>query len=253
MNDPDSTEAAANDNNGFFHFKKEEIQSVKLVVLGGMLGGILQPAVAQLNPSQTNPTWPNIFLGPILGIAAAGISVFVLANSRTDDRMRLLFFSLLCGLAFPAVLTGALDSVSPRSQAVEERAEEIATTAAEGNISGAAAALAKTMRENPTVEDVDRMAEAKVDKAADGLVSDLASKAEAGNGPDADKAIGQLKQLGTAARAGGYDGTAIRVNKALREIEASSGVDAEQREHAGKAADDIIGLQQQTPAVAPGY
>lgn len=247
--DSEATPTVGEARTGFFNFKKDELASVKLVVFGGLLGGLLQPAVAQLNPSQANPSWSNIFLGPVLGIAAAGISVFVLANSKTDDKMRLLFFSLLCGLAFPAVLTSALQSVSPQSQAVEERVEEIATAAAEGDTSGAAIALAQTMRDNPTSQDIDRAAEAKVENTADAVVTELATKAEASEGApaadaaDANKAIGELKQLGTAARAGGYDGTAIRVNKALRKIEANPAVSIEQRQNARKAADDIIGLQ----------
>lgn len=244
-NAEDAAQGAA-DRSGFFNFKKDEIASIKLVVLGGLIGGLLQPAVAQLNPSQSNPGWSNFLLGPVLGIAAAGISVFVLANSKTDDKMRLLFFSLLCGLAFPTVLTGALESVSPQSQAVEKRVDEIATVAAAGDTSGAAVALAETMRENPTSSDIDRTAEAKVENTADAVVSELAIKAEASESTDtadADKAIVQLKQLGTAARVSGYDGTAIRVNKALRKIEANPAVSAEQRQSAGKAANEIIGLQ----------
>lgn len=223
-------------------FKKDDLSSVKLVAFGGFLGGLLQPAVARLNPAQVNPTIANVLLGPILGIAAAGITVFVLANSNTENKMRLLFFSLLCGLAFPTVLTSALESVDPRSQKVAHRAEQIATKAAAGNTSAAAAELSKTMIENPTAVNINRNAEAQIETTADAVVTGLAVKAKAGEGAAADKAIAQLKQLGTAALSSGYDGTALRVAKELREIEASDGTGTEQKEVAGDAANDVIGL-----------
>lgn len=216
--------------------------SVKLVAFGGFLGGLLQPAVAQLNPAQINPSWSNIFLGPILGIAAAGITVFVLANSNTDNKMRLLFFSLLCGLAFPAVLTSAVEGLNPTSEAVEQGAERLAKKAVSGNSGAAANDLAKVMLENPTSGNVDRAAEAQLQSTADTIVSNLADAAKKSEGASADKAIEQIKQIGTAARSAGYDGTALLVTEELKKIEASSGTGEVQKETAGEAADDIIGV-----------
>lgn len=222
--------------------KKDDVLSVKMVALGGFLGGLLQPAVARLDPSQVNPTWPNWLIGPVLGIAAAGITVFVLANSNTENKMRLLFFSLLCGLAFPAVLTSAVEGVNAQSKDVSDRAEQIATKAVAGNTGGAALDLTKTMLENPTSSDIDRNAEAQLESTADAVVSKLADTAEAGAGASADKAIQQLKQIGTAARSAGYDGTAIRVTEELKKIEANADTGAMQKTTAGEAADDIIGI-----------
>jgi uncharacterized protein (UPF0335 family) len=182
-------------------------------------------------------------LGPVLGIAAAGITVFVLANSNTENKLRLLFFSLLCGLAFPTVLTSALESVNAQSQEVVDRAAEIATEVVAGNASAAASDLTKTMLDNPTSANVDRSAEAQLESTAQSVVSKLADRAEAGEGASADRAIEQLKQIGTAARSSGYDGTAIRVTKELRKIEASTDAGTQQKETAGAAANDIIGLQ----------
>jgi fluoride ion exporter CrcB/FEX len=226
----------------FGKFGADDIMSIKLVVLGGFLGGLLQPAVARLDPSQVNPTWPNWLIGPVLGIAAAGITVFVLANSNTENKLRLLFFSLLCGLAFPAVLTSAVEGVNAQSKDVTERAEKIATKAVAGNADAAAADLTKAMLDNPTSTDIDRSAEAHLESSAETVVSKLADKAEAGTGASADKAIEQLKQIGTAARSAGYDGTAIRVTEELKKIEANADTGAMQKETAGEAADDIIGI-----------
>lgn len=223
-------------------FGADDLSSVKIVALGGFLGGLLQPAVARLNPSQVNPTLSNWLLGPILGIAAAGITVFVLANSNTTNKLRLLFFSLLCGLAFPAVLTSAVETVNPKSQELSDRAERIASKAVTGNTSAAATELTKAMLENPTSTNIDRDAEAKVESTAETVVSTLADKAESGEGASANKAIEQLKQIGTAARSAGYDGTALRVTEELKKIEANSDAGAAQKENAGDAADDIIGV-----------
>jgi hypothetical protein len=226
----------------FGKFRADDVTSAKLVALGGFLGGLLQPAVARLDPSQVNPSWPNWLIGPVLGIAAAGITVFVLANSNTENKLRLLFFSVLCGLAFPAVLTSAVEGVNKQSKDVAARAERIATKAVAGNADAAAADLTKAMLENPTSSDINRTAEAQLESTADTVVSKLADKAETGEGATADKAIEQLKQIGTAARSAGYDGTAIRVTEELKKIEASAETGMMQKETAGEAADDIIGI-----------
>lgn len=231
----------------FGKFEKKDLTSVKLVALGGFLGGLLQPAVAQLNPAQNNPTFANLTLGPILGIAAAGITVFVLANSNTEDRLRLLFFSLLCGLTFPTVLTSAVEGVNSQSRKVTERAAEIASQAVSGNASAAATDLTKTMLENPTSSDVDRSAEAQLESTAGTVVSKLADRAEGGSEASAAQAIEQLKQIGTAARSAGYDGTAIRVTNELKKIEASSAAGEQQKENAAEAANDIIGVSLMSP------
>jgi hypothetical protein len=225
----------------FGTFKKEDWAAIKMVTLGGFLGGLLQPAVAQLNPAQNNPTVANILLGPFLGVAAAGIAVFVLANSKTDNKMRLLFFSLLCGLAFPAVLTSAVEGVNSQSREVAARASQIATEVVAGNASAAAKDLTTTMLATPS-------AEAQLESTAQSVVSKLADRAEASGGANADKAIAELKQIGTAAHSAGYDGTALRVAKELRKIEASKEAGSEQKEVAGDAANEIIGLPLVSPA-----
>jgi hypothetical protein len=232
----------------FGRFTEEDISSAKIVALGGFLGGLLQPVVARLNPAQVNPTLQNWLLGPVLGVAAAGITVFVLANSNTENKLRLLFFSLLCGLAFPSVLTSAVDTVTPKSEEVTRRAEAIASKAVAGNASGAANDLARTMLENPTSADVDRAAEAQLESTAGTVVSSLADKAESGQGASASKAIEQLKQIGTAARSAGYDGTALRVTEELKKIEANADAGAVSQENAGDAANDIIGISLLSPA-----
>lgn len=202
--------------------KADDLSSIKLVGLGGFFGGLLQPAVAQLDATSGDPTLSNWIVGPLLGVAAAGITVFVLANSNTENKMRLLFFSLLCGLAFPTVLTTAVEGVSAQSKEVADKAGEIATKAVAGNAAGAAVDLTKTMLENPTSANVDRNAEAQLDSTADEVVTKLGDKVAAGEGEGAVKAIEQLKQIGAAARSAGYDGTANRVEEELDKIEANT-------------------------------
>ena len=201
--------------------KADDLSSIKLVGLGGFFGGLLQPAVAQLDKTSGDPTLSNWVIGPLLGVAAAGITVFVLANSNTENKMRLLFFSLLCGLAFPTVLTSAVEGVSAQSQEVADKAGEIATKAVAGNATGAAVDLTKTMLENPTSAVVDRDAEAQLDSTADAVVTKLGDKVATGEG--ADKAFEQLQQIGAAARTAGYDGTANRVDEELDKIAANAG------------------------------
>lgn len=219
-------------------------QDVSLVGIGGALGGLLQPIVAKLDPSSPNPELSNWFLGPVLGVAAAGITVFVLANSRTEEKLRLLFFSLLCGLAFPTVLTSAVDSLDPKSQAVEQKAADIADKAAKGESGKAAAELTRTMAQNPSTGSIDQGTERKLEVSAGTVVSDLAEKAGAG-APDSAGAIETLKQIGTTARDAGYDGVALRVTEELKKIEGDSGAATAQQQSAGEAADAVIG-------VAPG-
>jgi hypothetical protein len=217
-------------------------QDIGLVAIGGALGGLLQPILARFDPSQQNPDFSNWFLGPILGIAAAGITVFVLANSDTEDKPRLIFFSLLCGLAFPSVLTRAVETLDPASQAVENKAERIAATAANGKTELAATQLTSAMAQNPSTGTIEKMAEQKLEVSANAVVSNLAEKATTGDQAGA-SAIEKLKQIGTTARDTGYDGVALRVTEELKKIEGSKAVAADNQEDAGNAADAVIGVR----------
>lgn len=194
-------------------------QVMGLVALGGACGGLLQPILARFDPSQQNPDFSNWFLGPILGVAAAGITVFVLANSNTENKLRLLFFSLLCGLAFPSVLTRAVDTLDPVSQEVVKKAEDIAEKTAKGKTEQAAVELTATMSQNPATAAVEKEAEQKLEASANAVVSDLVQKAgtETAGGQEA---VEHLKQIGDSARDSGYDGVALRVNDELQKIEA---------------------------------
>lgn len=195
-------------------------QDIGLVAIGGGFGGFLQPILARFDPSQQNPDFSNWFLGPILGIAAAGITVFVLANSNTENKLRLLFFSLLCGLAFPSVLTRAVETLDPVSQEVVSKAEDIAAKAATGKTEQAAVELATTMTQNPATVAVQKEAEQKLEASANAVVSDLVEKAGSAESSTEQAAVERLKQIGDSARDAGYDGVALRVNDELQRIEA---------------------------------
>lgn len=225
-----------------------DFQDIALVSFGGAFGGFLQPILARFDPSQQNPDFSNWFLGPVLGIAAAGITVFVLANSNTENKLRLLFFSLLCGLAFPSVLTRAVDSLDAQSQVVEDRAKEIAESSAKGKSFQAANELTKTMAQNPSTVAIEQQSQEKLEISASTVVDNLAAKAVA-NSSGSSAAIEQLKQIGTTARNAGYDGVALKVTEELKQIEASTGSNAAQKEvatEAADAADAIIGVNPAT-------
>jgi hypothetical protein len=212
-------------------FAGVNMQDIGLVALGGAIGGVLQPILIRFDPSRQNPDGWNFLLGPLLGIAAAGISVFVLANSKTEDKLRLLFFSLLCGLAFPSVLTSAVDTLDPKSQAVERKADMIAATAAKGKTDQAANELTSAMAQNPASVGIEQVAQQKLEVSANAVEGESA------------EAIARLKRIGTTARDSGYDGVALRVTEELKKLESSTSVDAVSKEDAGQAADAVIGVR----------
>jgi hypothetical protein len=221
---------------------KISVQDISLVAIGGAIGGMLQPMLVRFDPSLQNPDGLSFAIGPLLGIAAAGISVFVLANSKTDDKPRLLFFSVLCGLAFPSVLTTAIDTLDPQSQAVENKAEIIAKTAAKGKTNQAADELTAAMAQNPASAGIEQIVQEKLEVSANAVVSDLAEKAGSGAAKSGD-AIEQLKEIGTTARNSGYDGVALRVTEELKKLESSKAVDADGQADAAQAADAVIGVR----------
>ena len=98
-----------------------------IVSLGGAIGGFLLPVMEQSGLVEARLS-VGFLLAPLLGIAAAGISVFVLANCRLDDKLRLLFFSLLCGLTFPSVLASAMNAQSQAGVKAEKAADKITET-----------------------------------------------------------------------------------------------------------------------------
>lgn len=190
-----------------------------IVSLGGAIGGFLLPVMqsAGLVESRLSVGFP---LAPLLGIAAAGISVFVLANCRLDDKLRLLFFSLLCGLTFPTVLASAMNAQSQAGIKAEKAADTITATAGQMDNKSASDAIAKALEANQAdslVSDPD--AAKKLETAAKAVVDRLTSAASNPIDPEAN--IANLSKIGEAAKASGHDATVVAVASALQTLETS--------------------------------
>jgi hypothetical protein len=190
-----------------FFVKASEL-NLGIVMLGGLLGGMLQPVYARLNPDKPNPTSGNSAWSALLGVAAAGISIYVVANSETDDPVRLLFFALLCGLAFPAVLTSAVDSVSKRTQDAAREVAQAAKQAKSDDIVQTAQAadhLKNTLASNPS-DAIGSKGLSVVEATAQIAVQNIAETATT-NPESTAEVINQLQQVGAVARTAGYPGT----------------------------------------------
>ena len=216
-----------------------DLQDLGLVSLGGMLGGLLQPVVATMNPDlAARSSSFSFFDSALLGIAAAGISVFVLANSKMDDKLRVLFFSILCGLAFPAILSGAVDSVSVQTKQAQVSTDLINSTGSTNGkaaIPNAAVVVEKGLMENPA-SSLEPVAAGQLQAAANNVVDRI--KADAARDPSAVR-VEELQQIGVAARDSGHDGTVVRVTQALKELETVEGLG----DQASKAGSVVLGAE----------
>jgi hypothetical protein len=219
--------------------KNVDGQSLFIVLLGGLIGGLLQPAVASFTPGSDDVALSSWFLGPILGAAAAGIAVFVVANSNTEEKLRLLFFSLLCGIAFPSVLSSAVEQLDQRSLDAINDAEAINAAAAKGSDKQAAEKLTETILKYPSGSSLEPEAQERLEASAQQVVSSLGEKANK-NDPAAEQAVDQLRQIGTAAKAAGYDGTALHVTEQLTRIEQNAADSDPVKGQAAQAAQDVI-------------
>ena len=180
-----------------------------IVVLGGLLGGLLQPVVAKLNPRSEDPPIGAYWQSPLLGVAAAGISVYVLAHSNTHDAIPLLFFALLCGLAFPAVLTSAVDNIGRRTTNVQREIAAIAADAKSDGIEDTAKAakdLRTVLSQNPP-ESVKPEGQGVIETAAEQVVTNIA-RTLAATPTLQRQVVDELKDVGAVAKTAGWAKTA---------------------------------------------
>jgi hypothetical protein len=205
-----------------------------IVSLGGAVGGFLLP-VMQSSGLVESRLSVGFALAPLLGIAAAGISVFVLANCRLDDKLRLLFFSLLCGLTFPTVLASAMNAQSQAGIKAEKAADAITATAGKLDNKQASEAIVKALEANQAdaLSDDPDAAE-KLETAAKAVVDRLASAAS--NPADPEANIANLSKIGEAAKASGHDATVVAVASALQTLETSGPT----KEAAQVASQDLL-------------
>ncbi|MBO9603241.1 MAG: hypothetical protein J7496_12125 [Novosphingobium sp.] len=195
---------------GFFHDAQKV--NLGLVILGGAFGGFLQPVVATLAPQLESPENGvfslNSALCSLLGAAAAGISAYVLTDAGQTPAVRLLFLSVVSGLAFPAVLRNAVDSRGQQTKDLLQRMARIADeTEAEGLTETARAAreLRVALAQNPP-DSIKPASQAVIDTMAQQAVNNIA-QTEAKTQTDQRKVIAELTKVGTVAQTSGWEKT----------------------------------------------
>ena len=180
-----------------------------VVVVSGLFGGILAASVQALFKSDGNLTTffvPYLTIGQyawfgLFGMLAAGFSVYVAANCQRDDLIRLAFFALSCGIAFPAILLETQTKVAKQTQAKIENVSDLVANQPANQIAqvapAAAATVTKTLAQTPASE-VDDQTKAIVSDQTTGIIQDLNSA----NTPAASAAA---KQIFSAAKRAGYN------------------------------------------------
>jgi hypothetical protein len=218
------------------------LQSLYYVIPGGLMGGLLQPIVSKLNPRTGDPEISSYILGPLLGLAAAGITVYVLAKTQTGDVLHLLFFSLLCGMAFPAILTNAVDQIGKRTREAEKRtvraADKVKNALAE-NKAEAATELKSVLVKNPA-DEISAAGKIAVGAAAGEALRNMAESAASSTPAQAKEMVEQLREVASIAQTAGYTDTANVAADALQKLSTAEDIaDKTVRKMAGDAADRI--------------
>ncbi|WP_077147868.1 hypothetical protein [Sphingopyxis sp. KK2] len=218
--------------------------AIWVVISGGAVGGLLQPVVAKLRPAVVDPPPLQYLWAPLLGAAAAGITVFVLSNAKTDDAHQLFFFSLLCGLAFPSVLTSAVDNVGRQTEKVEKQLDAIAGKAMSDDVrvvANAADDLKAAMVQNPAdtmPASGQKLIEATAQKAIDNIAQTAQQLPE-----EAREVVEKLKEVATVAQSAGYADTAQKAAEQLRAISNAEDVaNTDTGRIAAEAAERIAGI-----------
>ncbi len=195
-------------------------RALGIVAAGGAIGGLLLPVMEKSGLVESRLS-VGFMTAPLLGIAAAGISVFVLANCRLEDKLRLLFFSLLCGLTFPTVLATAMNAQSPAGKKADDAANKIYANAGSGNATIRPETVTATtealVKNNASTLNDDPEAAKKLESAASVVVGQLATTTQSNTATIAN--IESLKKIGEAAKMGGHDATVVAVASALQRLE----------------------------------
>lgn len=206
---------------GFSDFLSTAVEeNLALVVIGGLIGGLLQPVFARLNSKSENPPGINFLFSPILGIAAAGISIYVIANSNPNAPMRILFFALLCGLAFPSVLTAAVDNVSRRTESVQNQVAQIANAASNDGMAETAQAasdLKSVLSRNPA-DTLKSEGHSVIETAAKMAITNIANTA-LNDRSVLNNIIQELREVKTVANVAGWSETALAAGGQLEKLE----------------------------------
>jgi hypothetical protein len=213
----------------------KDIAPLVLVVGGGCLGGLMLRLMVYSGLVKVDHAleWYTAFA---LGGAAAGISVFLLANCRLDEKLRLLFFSILCGMTFPSILQAAMKDAQStavkKAEADSENVEEKSNTPEAGKVT--VDALENNMSADLMDDDPD--AARKLEDAARVVVNKMAVEAVTGTGPI--EMIEELKDIGFAAKTGGHNGTVVAVATELEKLEGDTRPDV--AEKAREASQELL-------------
>ena len=181
-----------------------------LVCIGGLIGGLLY--VSTGGDLGDNDGIAGYFVACFGGICAAGIGVFVLANSNTEDRFRLLFFSVVCGFSYPVVLEAARN-VAPTSS---ENAIADARSAVQRDPVEASGSLAETIKENPALA-TEPGAGVEIANLTTQAIDTIKPKSNAGEG------VRALEIIGVAAAKAGYNDQARRAIERLEGVKTPEG------------------------------
>ena len=181
-----------------------------LVCFGGLMGGLLY--VATGGDLGLNKGVAGYLVACFGGICAAGIGVFVLANSNTTDRFRLLFFSVVCGFSYPVVLEAARN-VAPTAS---EEAIAEARTAVQKDPVEASGSLAETIKENPALS-TDPGSGVEIANLTTQAIEEIVPKSGGVQG------VRALEIIGVAAAKAGYNDQARRAVARLESVKTPEG------------------------------
>ncbi len=221
-NDSESTGTPGSDHSqsgsafkSFFAGFKLNPYVLLLVCFGGLIGGLLY--VATSDDFGLGGGARGVFVACFGGICAAGIGVFVLANSNTDDRFRLLFFSIVCGFSYPVVLDAA-KSVAPTAS---EASIKDAATKVNRDPVKASDDLAMTIEQNPALQTSPESG-TQLAKITNQAIDEIVPKSTAPEGVKA------LQQIGVAAANAGYVSQAQLAIDRLGSVKSTDSVLAQQ-------------------------
>lgn len=180
----------------------KDLYALVNVLIGGLLGGALY--------AFTDESKPNFWVATFAGAIAAGISIFVLAGTDTNNVLRLIFFAVVSGYSYPIILKAARDSIVNRSGSAEPQLKA-AKAQAKVAPKQAADTLKAVFSVNAAI-DVDKNRASAIANAARDTVATIAAgvgdKIAAGVGDKTEaqvsSAIDSMKSIGNAATQAGY-------------------------------------------------
>ena len=212
-----------------------------LVALGGLLGGLLQPVAAKLSPKASDQSNISFLYSGLLGIAAAGISVYVIAHTKTDEALPLFFFALLCGLGFPAVIASAVDGIGKKTADAQREMSKIADQASSSNpevVALSSQQLKTTMLQHPA-DSISAAGKTSVDAIASKAISNIAQTVQ--GAPESTRDIvEQLKEVATVAQTAGYSETANAAADELAKLSVDKGLNDKDAKLIAKEASERI-------------